>query len=60
MKSDDLERKLKGEQVEVCLNCQRFTDCENIGKFVLAKLANPKPKSECELMEDTKVLTTII
>jgi len=34
MKSDDLERKLKGEQVEVCLNCQRFTDCENIGKCV--------------------------
>ena len=22
------------ERVEVCLNCQRFTDCENIGKFV--------------------------
>lgn len=29
----DLERKLKTERVEVCLNCKLFTECENIGMF---------------------------
>jgi len=30
----NLERKLKRENVEVCLNCSKFLKCENIGKFV--------------------------
>ena len=34
MNSEDLERKLKIERVEVCLNCNLFIDCENIGMFV--------------------------
>jgi hypothetical protein len=29
----DLERKLKRERVEVCLNCKRFVNCDDIGKF---------------------------
>ena len=29
--SKDLERKLKTEHVEVCLNCKLFTGCEDIG-----------------------------
>ena len=29
----DLERKLKIERVEICLNCERFVDCETIGQF---------------------------
>ena len=33
MNSIDLERKLKTEHVEVCLNCKLFIDCENIGRF---------------------------
>ena len=32
--SEDLERKLKTERVEACLNCQRFTKCDDIGQFV--------------------------
>ena len=28
-----LERKLKSERVQVCLNCKRFTKCDKIGKF---------------------------
>ena len=31
---EELDRKLKIERVEVCLNCKLFTDCENIGRFV--------------------------
>jgi hypothetical protein len=30
---NDLERKLKRERVEACLNCRKFTKCDNIGKF---------------------------
>ena len=30
---EDLERKLKLERVEVCLNCQRLTHCDNVGRF---------------------------
>ena len=33
MNSEDLERKLKTERVEACLNCKLFTGCENIGRF---------------------------
>jgi hypothetical protein len=29
----DVERKLKVEHVEACLNCQLFTDCDDIGRF---------------------------
>jgi len=29
----NLERKLKRERVEVCLNCKRFLNCKSIGKF---------------------------
>lgn len=28
-----LEQKLKRERVVVCLNCQRFVRCDNIGKY---------------------------
>jgi hypothetical protein len=34
MNKKELERKLKMEQVEVCLNCKKFVKCNNIGKFV--------------------------
>ena len=35
MKEDEeLERKLKRERVEACLNCKRFVKCEDIGKYV--------------------------
>ena len=34
MTSEELERKLKRERVEVCLNCQRFVRCESVGRFV--------------------------
>lgn len=30
---DDLERKLKIERIEVCLNCRNVVGCGNIGKF---------------------------
>ena len=33
MKGGELERKLKRERVEVCLNCKNFLKCEDIGKF---------------------------
>jgi hypothetical protein len=29
----ELDRKLKRERVEVCLNCMKFVECDNIGKF---------------------------
>ena len=28
-----LERKLKVERVTVCLNCEKFIGCDDIGKF---------------------------
>jgi len=28
-----LERKLKRERVEACLNCKKFVECDDIGKF---------------------------
>jgi hypothetical protein len=35
MKEDEeLERKLKLEHVEACLNCRRFVKCKSIGEFV--------------------------
>ena len=33
MTKEELERKLKRERVEVCLNCVKFLKCESIGKF---------------------------
>ena len=33
MVCEQLERKLKRERVEVCLNCKSFLKCEDIGKF---------------------------
>jgi len=33
MKEDELERKLKREHVETCLNCKKFVKCEDIGKY---------------------------
>jgi hypothetical protein len=29
-----LERKLKMERVEACLNCKKFVKCDGIGRFV--------------------------
>ena len=34
MENKELQRKLKVESVEVCVNCQLFLDCENIGRLV--------------------------
>jgi hypothetical protein len=31
--SEDIEKKLKRERVEVCLNCKKFVECGDIGKF---------------------------
>jgi len=31
--NEELERKLKRERVEVCLNCKKFVQCNDIGKF---------------------------
>jgi len=33
MKNEKLEKKLKRERVEVCLNCKNFLNCEDIGRF---------------------------
>jgi hypothetical protein len=33
MKKEDLERKLKRERVETCLNCQNFVSCPKLGQF---------------------------
>jgi hypothetical protein len=33
MNKEELERKLKMEKVTACLNCQRFVECNNVGKF---------------------------
>jgi hypothetical protein len=29
----ELERKLKRQRVEACLNCKKFVECDSIGKF---------------------------
>lgn len=29
----ELERKLKRERVQTCLNCKKFVSCNNIGRF---------------------------
>jgi hypothetical protein len=34
MEDKELERKLKIERVEVCVNCTLFVDCKNIGSLV--------------------------
>jgi len=31
--SEEIEKKLKRERVEVCFNCKKFVECEDIGKF---------------------------
>lgn len=31
--NEELERKLKRERVEICLNCKKFVDCKHIGEF---------------------------
>jgi hypothetical protein len=31
--SDELERKLKRERVERCLNCRWFEECNKIGEY---------------------------
>lgn len=33
MSREELERKLKRERVEVCLNCKRIVKCDSIGIF---------------------------
>jgi hypothetical protein len=34
MTKEELNRKLKRERIEICLNCQKFLDCNGIGKYV--------------------------
>jgi hypothetical protein len=29
----ELEKKLKRERVEACLNCKKFVKCNDVGKF---------------------------
>lgn len=31
--NEELERKLKRERVTVCLNCKKFVECDDIGKY---------------------------
>jgi hypothetical protein len=31
--NEELERKMKRERVTVCLNCKKFVECDDIGKF---------------------------
>ena len=33
MNKKELERKLKRERVEVCLNCKKFVKCDDVGRF---------------------------
>jgi len=33
MTDEQMKKKLKREQTEICLNCKLFSECENIGKF---------------------------
>jgi hypothetical protein len=33
MAGEMLDRKLKRERVEACLNCKKFVHCNDIGKF---------------------------
>jgi hypothetical protein len=33
MKKESLQRKLKRERVEMCLNCENFVECESIGQY---------------------------
>ncbi len=33
MKKEELEKKLKRERIEVCLNCEKFLNCEEIGQY---------------------------
>jgi hypothetical protein len=33
MKNKDLERKLKRERVQMCINCKHFVECDDIGKL---------------------------
>jgi hypothetical protein len=59
MESKDLERKLKTERVEVCLNCNLFTDCDDIGRFVecekFAEVEKEKALSIVRVDEYTKM-----
>jgi hypothetical protein len=41
--NEELERKLKRERIQVCLNCRKFITCESIGKF-----------EECENFEEVE------
>ena len=59
MTDEDLERKLKLERVEACLNCKQFAQCENIGKFVeceeFVELEREKAKIVMRLDEYAKL-----
>jgi len=33
MTSEELEKKLKRESVQVCLNCRKFLHCKDVGQF---------------------------
>lgn len=33
MSGEELERKLKREKVQVCLNCRLFSKCDNVGEY---------------------------
>jgi hypothetical protein len=31
--NEELEKKLKRERVEACLNCKKFVKCDDIGQY---------------------------
>lgn len=33
MKKEELEKKSKRERIEICLNCEKFVECNDVGKF---------------------------
>jgi hypothetical protein len=33
MTNEDLQRKLKRERTQICLNCKHFVECDEVGKF---------------------------
>ena len=49
MNEEELERKLKRERVEVCLNCKKFVKCDDVGRF-----------EECADFEEVEVEVWVI
>lgn len=48
MKNEELERKLKRERVEICLNCQNFVECDRIGQIEPCNCEDFDEVQDCE------------